>query len=320
MSSTVPVNAALLQEAADWAVVLQYDTPSDAERRAFEHWRRQSPAHAAAWERAQAVFQVFGQVPADIGKQVLDPLQRGHRRRSLRLLGALLLLAPTGWLALRAAPWQRWHADVATATGERRTVTLPDGSLLALNTASRTNIAFSDGARRIRLLAGEILLTTHADPAPAHRPLLVDTAAGVVRALGTRFSVRELAAGRYRVAVFEGAVALQPRDGPGHTLRAGAQAEFDATGVHAARAVSDTAALWQQGMLLARNMRLADVVAELARYRRGLLRCDPAVAELRVSGAISVADTDAGLAALAHSLPLRIRRLGRYWVTVGPRD
>jgi transmembrane sensor len=72
-------------------------------------------------------------------------------------------------------------------------------------------------------------------------------------------------------------------------------------------------------MLLARNMRLADVVAEMSRYRSGVLRCDPAVAELRVSGAVSLADTDAGLALLARSLPLRIEQASRYWVTVAPR-
>lgn len=70
-------------------------------------------------------------------------------------------------------------------------------------------------------------------------------------------------------------------------------------------------------MLLARNMRLEDVITEMARYRPGVLRCDPAVAELRVSGAISL--TDAGLALLASELPLRIEHYTRYWVMVSAR-
>jgi transmembrane sensor len=49
---------------------------------------------------------------------------------------------------------------VATATGERRTLLLPDGSRLVLNTASAVNIAFDANARHIRLVAGEILVTT----------------------------------------------------------------------------------------------------------------------------------------------------------------
>ena len=72
-------------------------------------------------------------------------------------------------------------------------------------------------------------------------------------------------------------------------------------------------------MLAARNWRLADLVAELARYRRGFLRCDPAVAELRVSGAFPVNDTDAGLRLLEKTLPVRIHRITPYWVTVAAR-
>jgi transmembrane sensor len=84
--------------------------------------------------------------------------------------------------------------------------------------------------------------------------------------------------------------------------------------------VDGSAALWEQGMLLAKNMRLGDVIAELARQRPGVLQCDPAVADLRVSGAISLDDTDAGLELLAGTLPVRIERRTRYWVTVRPRS
>ena len=44
-------------------------------------------------------------------------------------------------------------------------------------------------------------------------------------------------------------------------------------------------------------MPLAQVAAELARYRRGWLTCDPAVAGIRVSGVLPLADTDQALAA-----------------------
>jgi transmembrane sensor len=298
-----------------------YGVPTEAERQAFDRWRKQSPEHAAAWSRAQAVFHTFSRVPADIGKDALGTLARGYgRRRSLRLLGALLLVAPAGWLAWRHAPWREWTADVVTATGERKMLVLPDGSRLVLNTASAVNIAFGASERRLRLLAGEILITTHKDPSPAERPFLVDTSHGVVRALGTRFSVRHLDEDVCRVVVFQSAVEIRPWAGSARVLRAGEQADFDMTGVNPPAPVEDSTALWERGMLLAKDMRLGDVIAELARYRPGVLRCDPRVAGLRVSGAISLADTDAGLALLAGELPLAIERRTRYWVTVRPRD
>ena len=90
-------------------------------------------------------------------------------------------------------------------------------------------------------------------------------------------------------------------------------------GVQPPVAADRTAVLWEHGTLLAKDMPLGEVIAELARYRPGVLRCDPAVAGMPVSGALSLTDTDAALDLLARSLPLRIERRTRYWVSVGPR-
>jgi len=309
----------LLSEAADWLMTLRYGDDAQKAQAGFDRWRRQSPAHGAAWARAEALLGVFAQVPAGIGRDALQALQRPSRRRGMGMLGALLVAAPAGWLAWRHMPWREWTADVATATGERRSMVLADGSQLVLNTASAVDIVFTAAERRIRLQAGEILVTTHADPSPTHRPFVVQTAQGTVRALGTRFGVRRLDEHTTRVAVVEHAVDIRPANGASRVLRAGTQADFEAGGIGPAAAVESSATLWEQGMLLARNMRLADVVAEMGRYRSGVLRCHPAVADLRVSGAVSLADTDAGLALLARSLPLRIEQTTRYWVTVAPR-
>jgi len=309
---------ALIKEAADWALSFRYDQPGEVERQAFERWRASSPAHGAAWARVQSVFQTFEQVPAEIGKGALQALNRQQgRRRSMQLLAAMLVAAPAGWLAWRQVP--AWSADIATATGEQKTMALPDGSRLVLNTASAVDVAFTASERRLRLRAGEILIETQPDPTRTDRPFLVDTPCGVVQALGTRFSVRKLDGETCRVAVFEHAVALRPLIGASRILQAGEQADFGPLQIEESRPVDAAQALWENGMLLARDMRLGDVVAELARHRRGVLRCDPVVAELRVTGAISLKDTDAALRLLASNLPLQIELRTPYWVTVVPR-
>ncbi len=319
MSSDAAIDNTLLKEAADWAMTFRYDQPDASQHQEFERWRQQSKAHDAAWQRAQSVFHAFEQLPEPIGKKAIARLETGYdRRRMLKLLSLALVAAPAGGLVWHQLPWQSWAADAYTATGEQRTIGLPDGSRLVLNTNSAVNIAFSAQARRIRLVKGEVLITTHADPAPVARPFLIDTTNGVVRALGTRFSVRQREQQQCHVAVFEHAVEIRPLLGAARTLNAGEQADFDMNGVNAPSSVDDSAALWERGMLLAKDMRLEDVVAELARHRRGILRCDPAVASLRVSGAISLADTDAGLALLEKNLPLRVRRITPYWISVGP--
>ena len=307
----------VLEQAADWALALRYGNPDAAERAAFHDWLAQSPAHAAAWQQAQAVFQCFERLPPGVGRRVLDHTDRlPDRRRALGLIGGLAV-AGAGALAWQQL-WDRWRADVATAVGERRALALPDASALVLNTDSAADIAFTATERRILLRAGEILVTTSPDPAPVARPLLVGTDFGDVRALGTRFSLRRLP-DRVRVSVFRDAVEIRPSRGATQRLEAGAQADFAADGVRPARRVDDSAAIWEQGMLLAQDMPLAEVLAEMARHRDGLLRCDPRVAAIRVSGAISLSDTDGGLDLLAQTLPVRIQRRTAWWVVVGPR-
>ncbi|MCH5770598.1 iron dicitrate transport regulator FecR, partial [Salmonella enterica] len=77
---------------------------------------------------------------------------------------------------------------------------------------------------------------------------------------------------------------------------AGSQAEFSRAGAFDAVALRPEVAAWLDGMLLADAMPLADFLAELGRYRPGVLRCSPDAASLRVVGAFPVADTDQVLA------------------------
>jgi transmembrane sensor len=73
-------------------------------------------------------------------------------------------------------------------------------------------------------------------------------------------------------------------------------------------------------MLLADNLRLADFATELARYRSGITRCDPALADLRISGAYPIADSERTLKVLAATYPIAVqKRFGDYWVTLAPR-
>jgi len=318
------VNAAIdpviLHEAAGWLVRLQSETLSAADRAALARWRARSADHEAAWQRAEAMLRGFGQVPPRIGRQALRQADRTGRRQAVRALAGLLVLGPAAWLGVRELPWGEWRADLRTATGEQRRVELADGTQLVLNTASAVDVDYTPTQRVLWLRAGEILLTTGRDPAPAPRPFLVQTTQGVLRALGTRFMVRDEGAS-VRVAVYEGAVEVRPAraDASALVLAAGEQTVFTASGAAARVPADSLAASWADGMLAARNWRLADLVDELGRYRHGVLRCDPAVAELRVSGAFPLNDIEASLRLLQKTLPVRVSRVTPWWTTIAPR-
>lgn len=318
------IDPAILEQAAGWLVRFQSETLSAADRTAFDRWRTRSAAHGAAWARVEDMLRGFGQVPPDIVRDTLrradQHSRRAGRRQALRALGALLVLGPAALAGWRALPWREWTADARTATGERRQMDLADGTRLVLNTASAVDIQYTADARVLWLRAGEILLTTGHDPSPVYRPFIVHTSQGTIRALGTRFMVRD-DGGSIRVAVFEGAVQIQPQDAgvAAVILPAGQHTVFTARQVAPLSAVDAVSASWEQGMLAVRNWRLADLVDELGRYRRGVLRCDPAVAGLRVSGAFPLADIDGSLRLLEKTLPVRISRVTPFWTTVAPR-
>lgn len=288
----------------------------DHDAAALARWRAADPRHEAAWQRAEGVLGMLGRSHGALGARALRQADGAGRRAATRLLATLVVAAPAGWAAWRLAPWAQWSAAQRTATGERRLLALPDGGSLQLDTASAADIAYGPQERRIVLHAGALWVQTAPDL--AGRPFLVQTPQGTALALGTRFTVRTLA-DTTRAAVSEGLVELRPAHG-GSAVRiaAGQQAAMTDTGAGAATPADPLADGWTQGVLYAEKMPLGDFVAELARYRTGLLRCDPAVARLPVSGAFQLADTDAALAALAASLPVRIEVRTRWWVSIGP--
>lgn len=313
------IDPLILGEAADWLVQLQSGAVTEADHRAIQLWRNRSPQHAQAWQRAEALLGDLRAVPGNLASdtfQRLDRSKRLGRRQALHRLGLFLLAGPAVWMAYRELPWQQWSADQRTAIGEQKNLTLPDGTRLLINTGSALNIVLNAQERRIRLLEGEVLITTAKDPA---RSFIVETRHGTARALGTRFSVR-VGEQRSQVAVTEGAVEMLPLHGrQGLILKAGEQSAFGSDLTAAVQPLDSAALTWEHGMMVARNMRLADLLSELGRYRPGVLRCHDAIAGLTVSGAFPLNDTDASLRLLQDTLPIRISSLTRYWVAIEPR-
>ncbi|MEN0108513.1 MAG: FecR domain-containing protein, partial [Pseudomonas sp.] len=180
------------------------------------------------------------------------------------------------------------------------------------------DVHYSRSERLITLRHGELRLLTAPDRlVPVPRPLTVVTPHGRVRALGTDFNVR-LGEKNTAVTVLEHAVEVRSRLAPDtpQRLNAGEQLQFDARAVGPVRVADANVSAWSRGMLVAIDWRLGDFIAELSRYRPGHLSCAPEVADLRVSGAFTLNDTDAVLANLTASLPVKLRSFSRYWVRV----
>ena len=310
------------QQAAEWLTVLMSGEASEEELAAWLRWREADPEHERAWQHIDAVSRRFNGLHRSAAAQALAGTQQqavnGKRRQLLAWLG---VAAGGGMLAAQTGTWdgvRALRADYRTATGERREVVLDDGSVLSLNTGSAVNVRFDDHRRLIELLAGKILVTS-GHGAGSAAPLVVATREGLVRALGTRFVVRQQD-GVSTVEVFESAVEIRPRDSAGAPLllAAGRGVAFSRHAPDAPHAIDAYADAWSRGQLIVDDVTLGDFLADLARYRPGVIDCAPAVAQLRLSGVFPLADTQRILSMLPNSLPVQVRSHTRYWVSVEP--
>lgn len=308
----------LVDQAIQWMITLRFNVADDASTAAFDRWLHTSAEHEQVWQRVATMNDDFSQLPAQVGRHTLrGARQRISRREGLKLLGLVAGAAGLTWLGRDYTPLPALMADYRTVTGERRLVTLNDGSTVQLNSATALDTAFNQERRLVQLRQGEILVNTGAD----RRPFWVKTRDGYLHSLDTRFLVREDAQGTL-LAVQLGRVALfadRPDAGARQVINPGEQVVFDRNGIRPPAANGLDPWAWSDGVISAQNMRLDDFLAELSRYRNGVLRCSEAVAGLRVSGTYQLDDTDQVLTLVAQSLKLDVTYRSRYWVSVSAR-
>ncbi|KTC22316.1 iron dicitrate transport regulator FecR [Pseudomonas putida] len=304
-----------VREAARWYAQLSSGTVSAEDQASWQRWHDSDPLHRQAWQRMQAVSHSFAGLPGRIAASTL--LGSGNSRRQV-LYGLAMLLGGgvLGTLGWRSDTRRQWYADYRSGVGERRTVRLADGSQMLLDTDSAVDVDFDMQQRRVLLHRGQVLITTARDDAA--RPFRVDTRHGSVLALGTRFTVSVDDHGS-EVAVLEKAVEVSVQPIERLRLHAGQRVAFGPAGIGSLRSNDAAVAAWEQGSVIAVDTPLQTLLAQLARYRPGVLNCDPAVAQMKISGAFPITDTELALTALQSAFPLTVQRRTRYWVTVVAR-
>lgn len=318
--NNTPIDRRIAREAANWFVRLQNSNACAAEHAAGAEWRARHADHERAWQLAEQFCCRAQQLAASAERAALERPRGLERRQVLKTLALLIAAAPLGIAARRSLPWREWQADVRTATGQQRTLNLPDGAQIRLNTGSAVDIAYDDSMRRVRLIAGEMLVEV------PHRPVglafLVETGEAHIALFGSRLMVRQYPHNTY-LAALDGAAGVRPRLARGEDammrLAAGRQTYVNKQAVEPPMPVAQNRLDWLGGVLRAEKMRLDDFIHELDRYRPGLVRCDPAVAGLLISGAFQLRDTDQILNALSQTLPVSVHYRTPYWVTVTAR-
>lgn len=81
-SSELP--STVVDAAIDWAVKLEFNSPTEETRRAFEQWLQAAPMHVEAWRRLQLLRSDFAALPPLLALDTLQAAARFRRRRMMR--------------------------------------------------------------------------------------------------------------------------------------------------------------------------------------------------------------------------------------------
>lgn len=320
--SDTPISSAVRDQAIVWFTLAQSGCMRADEQQQLQRWREADSEHERAWQRLVGIplglQQRAAQLASPAARAALENAQPAStdRRRVLKTLAGLGLLGGAAWQMSESYWLQGQLADYHTAIGERVERRLADGTRIWLNTRTAVDVRFDAQSRLLLLRHGEVDILTARDA--QDRPFMVLTEQARLRPLGTRFSVRQ-DDGETLLSVSQGRVAATARSGAGERIvEQGWSARIDAAGIAQPTQASAADNAWTDGFIIAERMRLADFLDELGRYRPGILRCDPAVAELRLSGSFPLDDGERILAMLENSLPVRVQQRTPYWVTVVP--
>jgi transmembrane sensor len=309
-------------EAGEWFVQHRDGELGDAARRAFDAWLRASPQNVQAYLEISATWEDVPRLEAGWNPAARElialeresvnvvpfaqpraspaPTSRAGRPRMRIAFAASLALAcglTAIWLYLLQT------STYVTEIGEQRSVRLPDGSDLYLNTRTRIVVRYAERERRIDLKNGEAYFKVAPDPA---RPFIVTAGTRQIRALGTAFSIRyepdELA-----VILIEGKVAV----GPAQIIEPGERLVFsDGRAPKRDNPPLSVATAWTQRRLVFQSSPLSEVVEEFNRYNtRQLSIADPALETYRVSGVFSSTDPEPLLAFLRLQRGMQVTEL-----------
>jgi transmembrane sensor len=301
-----PIAPEIAEAAADWIVRRDGGAFSAADERAFAQWHAR-PDHRDALARLEKIWGLLdedGEQSRDAPPVAALPRQRGARaplrtpamghvrKRPRRTWTAGAVAAALALFVLGSVQdWPtRLRADHMTGIGERRMVTLPDGSLVRLDSGSAIALDDTGTRRGVRLLAGAAMFDVAPDPA---RPFIVEADGGSVTALGTAFAIRD-EDGHATVTVTRHSVRVDG-DGRAVVVGEGQRADFAAKTLHGPLPARGDATAWTRGRLVVVDRPLGEVVAQIGRYRRGYVAVAGPAAAIRVSG---VYDLDNPLAAI----------------------
>lgn len=291
-------------QAASWLRKRDLGEWSEADETALNAWLDRDIAHRVSYWRLKAAWGRADRLAALRRDKTAAAATANNTARALKIAAGVAVIAISGVLGslwLRAQEPQ--SAVYATATGERKTIALTDGSEIELNTDTAIRFQAGPKSETVTLLNGEAYFQIKHDP---KRLFVIKAAGHRITDIGTKFRVRRDNA-RLEVALLEGEVRFDSADGRVKPVSLKAGDVMIAT-AHSAvlmqppkREITDALG-WRNGMIIFRHATLADAAAEFNRYNtHKIVIADGDAARLTINGSFQTGDVSA-FADAAHAV------------------
>jgi len=337
-----------MERAARWLARSQDKSFSDADQQDLAAWLAEDPTNRQAFEEMNELWRQVGALePAfadeldttempQVAKDFDTETKSDHKNRFFHFFETrkkMSLAAVMAMLVLLCLPVlnltffeQRGKVYVySTATGEQKTITLNDGSVLSINVSSAFTVQMGKSSRRVVLNEGEVFFNVKPDP---KRPFEVRTSKGLVRVLGTAFNVKNRK-GVMAVDVDHGKV--QVRDVPkaagdrrvrALTLLSGQGADIDAGGHLAPIRTScmEQVLAWRDHRVVFKKTPVSNVLQELALYHNADIKLAfDALGQKRVTGTFDMQNLEQTLRIIATAASLQIKKDTNGTITLSGR-
>jgi len=281
------------------------DEWSDADQQTLDAWLNERPEHSIAFWRMDAAWQSTHRLSV-LRPQQSEPARRSHlmsrTAKAVAAVAAIAVVAYAGQSAFR--PNEKVYAS---AVGDRKILTLADGSRIELNTDTVLRVIQSETGRKVRLDKGEAYFDIKHDGA---HPFVVEVGKHRITDLGTKFVIRE-AGERVDVSLLEGRARIDAPDAKSAVLTPGDVAVATDTSLSVrkteTRRIENTLA-WRTGLLVFNNTTLGEAADTFNRYnRKKLVIENPQTAGLTIDGTFHTDNVNAFVDVVQHVLKVNVK-------------